>query len=157
MKNRITHALAAGILTALTLSSCAVPDADGTAADRAEVNQKKDKTAKGGNDSKASKKASAPKETAGQSNARRAAANYLDMTAFSRTGLIKQLKFEGYSEKDAAYGVDAQKADWNKQAAAKGQEYLDMSAFSRQSLIDQLEFEGFTPEQAAFGASKNGL
>ena len=82
---------------------------------------------------------------------------YLDLSAFSRTGLIKQLKFEGYSEKDAIYGVDAQKANWNKQAAASAQNYLDMSSFSRQGLIDQLKFEGFTEEQAVFGVNQNGL
>ena len=72
-------------------------------------------------------------------------------------GLIKQLKFEGYSEKGAIYGVDAQKANWNKQAAASAQNYLDMSSFWRQGLIDQLKFEGFTEEQAVFGVNQNGL
>ena len=88
---------------------------------------------------------------------RESAESYLDLSAFSRSGLIKQLKFEGYSEKDATYGVDAQRADWNKQAAASAQSYLDMSSFSRQGLIDQLKFEGFTEEQAVFGVGKNGL
>lgn len=93
-----------------------------TAADRSEVNSKKNdskpasaKKDKGG---KWQAKAEAPKETAAQENAREAAENYLDYSPFSRDGLIKQLKFEGYKAKDAAYGVDAQKANWNKQAAA---------------------------------------
>lgn len=71
--------------------------------------------------------------------------------------MIKQLKFEDYSEKDATYGVDAQKADWNKQAAASAANYLDLSSFSRQGLIDQLKFEGYTPAQAEYGAKKAGL
>jgi hypothetical protein len=153
---KITHALAAASLAVIALSGCEVPEDGGTAADSAEVNQKK--PAKGKTQAAATKKEkAAPKETTGQENAREAAENYLDFSAFSRTGLIKQLKFEGYAEKDAVYGVDAQKADWMKQAAAKGEEYLEMSPFSRQGLIDQLKFEGFTEEQAAHGAAKNGL
>ncbi|WP_206050773.1 Ltp family lipoprotein [Nocardioides speluncae] len=38
-------------------------------------------------------------------NAREAAENYLDYSAFSRDGLIKQLTFEGYTRKQAEYGV----------------------------------------------------
>ena len=145
----------AGLVAAFALSSCDIPEDGGTAADKASVNQKKGKNAKG-KDASATKDA-APKESAGQENARKSAESYLDLSAFSRTGLIKQLKFEGFSEKDAAYGVDAQRANWNKQAAASAESYLEMSSFSRQSLINQLQFEGFTPEQAAFGASQNGF
>ena len=56
-------------------------------------------------------------ETAGQENARRTAESYLDFSAFSRSGLIKQLTFEGYSEADATYAVDAVAVNWNEQAA----------------------------------------
>ncbi|MCD4527431.1 Ltp family lipoprotein [Nocardioides sp. cx-173] len=71
--------------------------------------------------------------------------------------MIKQLKFEGFSQKDAEYGVDAQKANWKKQAAASAQTYLDMSSFSRDGLIQQLKFEGYTQEQAEYGATQVGL
>ena len=40
-----------------------------------------------------------PKETAGQENARKAAESYLDMSAFSRDGLIQQLMFEGFTRR----------------------------------------------------------
>lgn len=148
--NKIIAALFAALL--LT-TGCEVPEEDGkTAADRAEVNKK------GGKGSAQSEpKDEGPKETAGQENARRKAEEYLDMSAFSRTGLIKQLKFEGFSEKDAIYGVDAQNANWNAQAAAKAEEYLDMSSFSRSGLIEQLEYEGFTTAQATYGVNKVGL
>lgn len=59
--------------------------------------------------------------------------------------------------KESTYGVDAQKADWNKQAAASAESYLDLSSFSRTGLIDQLVFEGHTREQAEYGAKKVGL
>jgi len=97
------------------------------------------------------------KLTVSQENAVEKAADYLDYTAFSRSGLIKQLKFEGFSTKDATFGVDAQRADWNEQAAKKAREYLDSSSFSRSGLIKQLEFEGFTAAQATYGAKKAGL
>lgn len=98
-----------------------------------------------------------PKLTAGQENALAQGDNYLSFSAFSRTGLIKQLKFEGYSTADATYAADNLTVNWNEQAAAKAEEYLDMSAFSRSGLIDQLEFEGFTTPQATYGVNEAGL
>jgi cytoskeletal protein RodZ len=96
-------------------------------------------------------------ESVSQSNAVKKAKSYLSYSAFSRSGLIAQLEFEGFNTSDATYGTDAQNADWNDQAAKKGKSYLDMSGYSRSGLIDQLEFEGFTTKEAAFGASANGL
>jgi len=95
-------------------------------------------------------------ETKAQSNATKSAASYLSFMAFSRSGLIKQLEFEGYSTADATYGVDAQKADWNSQAAKSAKSYLSYMSFSRSGLITQLEFEGFTNAQAIYGANANG-
>jgi len=90
-------------------------------------------------------------ETVSQRNARRSAQSYLNIMAFSRTGLIKQLEFEGYSTLDATYGVDAQNANWNNQAKKSAQSYLDIMAFSRTGLIKQLEFEGYSTSEAAYG------
>lgn len=100
--------------------------------------------------------AEAPDETTGQANARKSAKNYLSTLAFSRSGLIKQLEFEGYSTEDATYGTDAQNADWNEQAVKAAKNYLDTMAFSREGLIQQLEFEGFSTAEAEFGATGNG-
>ena len=94
--------------------------------------------------------------TAGEKNALRAAKNYLDFTAFSYSGLIKQLEYEGFTTKQATYGVDNCKADWNKQAVKAAKNYLDYMDFSRDGLIQQLEFDGFTHEQAVYGAEANG-
>jgi SOS response regulatory protein OraA/RecX len=96
-------------------------------------------------------KNSPAKENVNQSNARKKAASYLSYSAFSRSGLIKQLEFEGFSNADANYGADAQNADWNKQAVKKAANYLSYSAFSRSGLIKQLEFEGFSNSEATFG------
>lgn len=94
--------------------------------------------------------------TLGEENALRQAYNYLDFTAFSKSGLIEQLKFEGYSSSEAEYAVENCGADWNEQAAIKAQEYLNYSAFSRSGLIDQLVFEGFTYSQAEYGVKSVG-
>jgi type IV secretory pathway VirB10-like protein len=99
----------------------------------------------------------APVESISQSNARGKAADYLDYTAFSRKGLIDQLKFEGFSEGDATYGVDALDVDWNAQAAKKAADYLDYTSFSRSGLIEQLVYEGFSQAEAEYGVSTTGL
>jgi hypothetical protein len=95
--------------------------------------------------------------TVSQANASRSAKSYLDLSGFSRSGLIKQLMFEGYSESDASYGADAQNANWSEQAARSAKSYLDLSGFSRSGLIKQLMFEGYSKQEAEFGASANGL
>ena len=87
----------------------------------------------------------------------RSAESYLDFSAFSRTGLIEQLKFEDYSTKDAMWAVDRVTIDWKEQAAESAESYLKFSSFSRTGLTDQLIFEGFTPEQAKYGVGKTGL
>ena len=96
-------------------------------------------------------------ETVSQQNARQSARDYLSFTAFSRTGLIEQLEYEGYSTADATYGVDSLNVDWNDQAAKSAAQYLEFTSFSRAGLIDQLVYEGFTPAQAQYGVSQTGL
>ena len=44
--------------------------------------------------------------TVSQQNAKRSAESYLDFTAFSHSGLIDQLLFEGFTQEQAEYGVD---------------------------------------------------
>lgn len=99
-------------------------------------------------------KAEEPELTGSQRNAVESAANYLSFTAFSRSGLIKQLEFEDYSKADAEFAVDYLKVDWNEQAAKSAENYLDFTSFSRNGLIDQLKFEGFTDAQAKYGADQ---
>jgi len=94
--------------------------------------------------------------TIGEKNALAQAQSYLSFSAFSYSGLIEQLEFEGYSHTEAVYGADNSGADWNEQAALKAQSYLDYSPFSREGLIEQLEFEGFTREQAEYGVEAVG-
>jgi hypothetical protein len=97
------------------------------------------------------------KDTVNQINAKRQASTYLSFAPFSRTGLIAQLEFEGFSNSDATYGADSIKANWKEQAVKAAKNYLDLTAFSRSGLIEQLEYEGYTTEEATYGVDKTGL
>jgi hypothetical protein len=99
----------------------------------------------------------APAMTAAQEQAVGTAQEYLNVQGFSRSGLIGQLKFEGFGAKDAAYGADHAGADWNEEAVKVAKSYLTVQNFSRAGLVDQLEFEGFTAKQAAYGVKGAGL
>lgn len=57
--------------------------------------------------------------TLNQKNAVKKAESYLRSSAFSYTGLIKQLEYEKFSNEDAVYGVDSCGVDWNEQAVKK--------------------------------------
>lgn len=107
-------------------------------------------------DSSTSSNASTPSPTTGEKNALRTAREYLSISAFSYTGLIHQLEYEGYLTEEATYAADNCNANWNEQAAKSAKEYLDISSFSRQGLIDQLIYEGYTQEQAEYGVTQNG-
>ncbi len=94
--------------------------------------------------------------TLGEANALSRAQTYLGTMAFSKTGLEKQLEFEGYSAEEAQYATSRVGANWNEQAALKAAEYLRSMSFSKEGLIDQLLFEGFTRSQAEYGAQAVG-
>jgi hypothetical protein len=94
------------------------------------------------------------KITAAMENAIGTASSYLDYSAFSRTGLIGQLEYEGYATGDATFAVDHLKVNWNEQAFKSAKSYLEYSSFSLSGLIGQLQYEGFTYEQASYGANK---
>lgn len=95
--------------------------------------------------------------TLAEKNALLKAYSYLRSSAFSYSGLVRQLEFEGFSNEEATYGADNCGADWNAQAAKKAQQYLRYQSFSRAGLIRQLEFEGFSNEQAVYGVDQAGL
>ena len=98
----------------------------------------------------------APAISAGQKSALDLANRYLQVTAFSYEGLIKQLEYENCSHEDAVYAATACGADWNIQALKKAQSYLDVMPFSYNGLINQLIYDQFTPDQAAYAADNCG-
>ncbi len=97
-----------------------------------------------------------------QANAARSAQQYLDMTGFSRRGLIEQLSSDagnGYNVADASAAVDSLTVDWNEQAARSAKQYLDMTGFSCSGLIEQLSSDAgskYTKAQARYGAEQAG-
>jgi host cell surface-exposed lipoprotein len=92
--------------------------------------------------------------TSGQSNALKSARDYLEFSAFSKKGLISQLRFEHYSTADAKWAVNHVHANWYRQAVRKAKDYLDSQSFSKHGLYEQLLFEKFTPAQARYGVKK---
>lgn len=103
-----------------------------------------------------------PSLSAAQMNARRSAQQYLEMTGFSREGLIQQLSSEyggGYSREDAEAAVDSMDVDWNENAARSARQYLEMTGFSCNKLIEQLSSDygsKYTIEEATYGAGAAG-
>lgn len=102
-----------------------------------------------------------PSMTKSQEQAIGSAESYLELTAFSRKGLIRQLSSDavGFSKADATFAVNHIKVDWNEQAAKAAKSYLDLTHFSRAGLIQQLTSSavGFTHAQAVYGVNKAGL
>jgi len=152
--------LLAGGCAAIVGSAMSGSDSDNTtAADRA-AQDRKDRKSEDSSPSETTEtktEKAEPEMTAGQKNALAAAENYLQFQAFSKTGLIKQLKFEKYPEKDAVFAVNNLDVDWKEQAALAAENYLSMQAFSREGLIQQLKFEGYTQAEAEYGVKQAGL
>lgn len=92
----------------------------------------------------------------GCQNALDKAESYLDSMAFSKKGLKKQLKYEGYTAKEVKYAINHITVNWNEQASQKARDYLDSMSFSKSGLIKQLKYEGFTDKQAKYGVKKAG-
>lgn len=136
-----------------------VAKAEQDAADKAAkiVQEAADAAAKAAEEAAAAAAAEAARGTTSQQNATRTAQSYINMTGFSRAGLIEQLEYEGYPTADANWGADHASVDWNAEAAQSAKSYLDMTSFSRAGLIDQLIYEGFTPAEAEYGVSQTGL
>jgi hypothetical protein len=81
------------------------------------------------------------------------ARDYLSMgDGFSREGLIEQVMYDGFSRKNATYGVDHTGANWYKQAVLSARGYLSFDHFSCSGLIGQLQYDKYTHAQASYGA-----
>ena len=148
--------LTAIAVAGLTLAACEVEEpGDQTAAGQSTVVKKAKAKAK----KLAKNKADTPSEpqfSVAQENALSSGQSYIDMSGFSREGLIKQLKFEGFSKADAAFAAENVDVNWNKEAAQSAETYMDTTSFSADGLRQQLEFEGFTAGQAEHGLDAVG-
>jgi hypothetical protein len=101
----------------------------------------------------------APPEDPQVANARRSAQSYLDLSGFSRQGLIDQLSSEygdQYPVEVATAAIDSLDVDWNAEAVEAAESYLELQGFSYAGLVEQLSSpygDQFTREQAEHGAS----
>lgn len=139
------------LLVMVALSGCALPEVEGTPTAA---------TANPADKSPIKVKAAAkPELTKAQRNARRSAESYIELTGFSRKGLITQLsQFDGYSKADATKAVDSLNLDYKKQAVRTARSYLDLTGFSRKGLTTQLsQFDYYTKTQAEYAVNKVGL
>ncbi len=109
--------------------------------------KKEEKAAQEAAASKEKEEASLPREYV---NAKQAAIDYLNYTAFSKEGLYDQLIYEKYPDDAARYAVDNVDVDWKSQALAMAKDYLDYSSFSDSGLYEQLIYEKFTSEEAQY-------
>jgi Host cell surface-exposed lipoprotein len=101
-----------------------------------------------------------PELTAAQENAIESAQSYLDLSGFSRQGLIDQLTSEygeGFKKKDAVFAVNYLAPNWRAEAVESAESYLEIGSFSLDGLIEQLESpygDQYTHAQAVYGARK---
>ena len=82
------------------------------------------------------------------------AKQYVSTMAFSKSGLVEQLEYEGFPRGAAICGASHAGANWYAQAVKAAREYLRTMPFSRSGLVDQLEYEGYTHAQALYGVSR---
>ena len=75
------------------------------------------------------------------------AQSYIDMAAFSKKSLRKQLAFEKHPEASVKYAVENVNADWVAEAKESLASYQQLGSLSKSELRAQLEFEGFTASE----------
>ena len=92
--------------------------------------------------------------TMGQKNALREAETYLRSDSYSKSDLIEQLKYDGYTEEEATYAANNVKVEWNEQCYKTAEAYLRSDSFSKSDLIGQLEYDGFTEEEIKYAIKK---
>lgn len=148
MKKKIIIALLAASI--MTFSLCACSDS-GTETSDTTVKTTTEET-------KAAKADPTDKYTTEEKNCWKSAMSYLDMSGFSKAGLIDQLSSEygeGYPKDTAKKVVNdiekAGKVNWVDEAKESAENYLDTSSFSKDGLIEQLTSEygeQFTQKQA---------
>jgi len=163
MKKIITTALVAATAVAALSACSSVANSSNAAGKTHQAATTGNKTKAQATTAKKTKAPAAPKYTVAQQNAIESAHSYLDLSGFSRTGLIQQLSSkagEGFKVADAVFAVNHIKVDWNKEAVESAKSYLQMGGFSRASLIQQLSSkagEQFTLAQATYAANHVGL
>ena len=87
-------------------------------------------------------------------NAIESAEAYNKIFAYSKKGLIENLKYEGFSEDIAECAVKSINANWKENCVKSAYSYLDLFSFSKKELIHQLDYDGFTPEEIDYAMNE---
>lgn len=133
-------------------TACEVPE-EGSSSSTSQEGKGKGKASK-------SKSESEPDMTTEQENALEAAENYIDILAFSKAGLVRQLSSkagDGYDLKDAQFAANNVDADWKAEAVEAAETYQEIMPMSRDGLIRQLTSSAgdqFTQAEAEYAANK---
>ena len=152
-------ALAVATLVVAGLASCTIPkdDADPAPANPAPAAPAEDTLEVEAETPAAEPEAPAePALTLAQENAVQKGLDYLSYSGFSRSGLITQLEFEGFTNAEAVFAADYIAPNWLAEAEEKAKSYMEYSSFSSSGLYDQLIFEGFTDAEAKAGLAAVG-
>lgn len=159
MNTRITG-LALVVITGLMLTACGASadlgSGSGAQGARPSTGSAKEGSETPGPDEPEASGETTPELSVSQQQAIESAQSYIDSGAFSQKGLIKQLKFEGFSTKEATYAAKNIGADYKAEALESAQSYLDSGSFSQTGLVKQLVFEGFPKADAVAAVNASG-
>ena len=87
-------------------------------------------------------------------NAIESAEAYNKIFAYSKKGLIENLKYDGFSEDIAECAVKSINANWKENCVRSAYSYLDLFSSSKKELIHQLDYDGFTAEEIDYAMNK---
>ena len=87
-------------------------------------------------------------------NAIESAEAYNKIFAYSKKGLIENLKYEGFSEEIAECAVKSINANWQENCVRSAHSYLEIISYSKEELIHQLDYVGFTAEEIDYAMNQ---
>ena len=87
-------------------------------------------------------------------NAIESAEAYNKVFAYSKKGLIENLKYEGFSEEIAECAVKSINVNWKENCVRSAYSYLDLFDMSKKELIHQLDYDGFTTEEIDYAMNQ---
>ena len=87
-------------------------------------------------------------------NAIESAEAYSNVFAYSKKGLIENLKYEGFSEDIAECAVKSINANWKENCVRSAHSYLEIISYSKEELIHQLDYVGFTAEEIDYAMNQ---
>ena len=87
-------------------------------------------------------------------NAIESAEAYSNIFAYSKKGLIENLKYEGFSEEIAECAAKSINANWKENCVRSAHSYLEIISYSKEELIHQLDYDGFTAEEIDYAMNQ---